>query len=145
MGPLRSGDDGLPGCGCRKGERTSCTLKLTPFRRASGVQDITNKYVETKKTDRDEKDDQRGKQQERPGRRYDSDDSGDGDRDERDGDGQSDVRARWLHRSSGSTQSGDDSSGEKHSVNGALKVDRAPNFRWPPPARLGRCRPRRAS
>jgi hypothetical protein len=65
--------------GRRKGERTGYVLKLTPFWWASGVQDIPDKDVETEETDCDEKDDERGEQQERPGRRYDPDDSGDGD------------------------------------------------------------------
>ena len=99
MGPLGSCDNCLPGCGCRKRERTGYILEVTPFWRTSCVQNIADKDVETEETSRNEEDDQRGEQQERPGRRYDSDDSGDGDRDERDGDGESDVRARWLHRS----------------------------------------------
>ena len=82
-------------------------MKLVPLWRASGVQDIADKDVKTEERGCDEKDDEGRKQQERPGRRYDSDKSGDGDGDEGDGDGESEVRARWLHRLSGLTRSGD--------------------------------------
>ena len=107
MGPLGSGDDGLPGCRGRKGERAGYAVKLARLLWASGVQDIADKDVETEERGCDEKDDEGGKQQEGPGRRHDSDESGDGDGDEGDGDGESDVRARWLHRLSGLTRSGD--------------------------------------
>ena len=79
MGPLRSCDDSLPGCRGRKGERTGYVLKLTSLWRMGGIQDIADKDIEAEKTECDKKDDQRGKQQERPGRGYDSDGSGDED------------------------------------------------------------------
>lgn len=78
MGPLGSCDNGLPGCRRRKSERTGYILKLTPLWWTSCIQNIPDKDVETEKTSRNEEDDQRGEQQERPGRRYDSDNSRDG-------------------------------------------------------------------
>ena len=79
MGPLRSGNDGLPGCRGRKGERAGYAVKLAPLWWASGVQDIADKDVETEERCCDEKDDEGREQQESPGRRYYSDESGDGD------------------------------------------------------------------